>query len=87
MPGDGLVTVQSVYDFATTLERFVAALEERDVTIYMRVDYAANAAGVERKLRPTTLVIFGSGAAGVAQMQVRQTVGIDLPLKAVVWER
>jgi uncharacterized protein (DUF302 family) len=86
MSDNGLITLQRALDFATTLERFVSALEERDVTIFMRVDHAANAASVDRKLRPTTLVIFGSPAAGTALMQARQTAGIDLPMKALVWE-
>jgi uncharacterized protein (DUF302 family) len=86
MPDDGLITQQSAHDFATTLERFVTALKSRDVHIFMRVDHAAGAASVNRPLRPTTLVIFGNPAAGTALMQAKQTAGIDLPLKAVVWE-
>ena len=86
MPDNGLITLQSTRDFSTTLERFVTALEERDVTIFMRIDHAAGAASVDRKLRPTTLVIFGSPAVGTALMQANQTAGIDLPLKALVWQ-
>jgi len=86
MPDDGLITLQSRHDFATTLSRLVAALEQRDVTIFATIDHAAGAASVDRKLRPTTLVIFGNPAAGTALMQEKQTSGIDLPLKALVWE-
>ena len=78
--------MQSVHDFATTLARFVTALEERDVHIFMQGDYAAGAASVNRPLRPTTLVVFGNPAARTALMQAKQTAGIDLPLKAVVWQ-
>jgi len=86
MPDNGLITLPSAHDFATTLERFVTALEERDVTIFLRVDHAAGAASVDRSLRPTTLVVFGNPAAGTALMQAQQTAGIDLPLKALIWE-
>jgi uncharacterized protein (DUF302 family) len=86
MPDNGLITLQSAHDFTTTLERFVSALEDRDVTIFLRIDHAAGAASVDRALRPTTLVIFGNPAAGTALMQAKQTAGIDLPLKALVWE-
>jgi uncharacterized protein (DUF302 family) len=86
MPDNGLITLQSVHDFATTLARFVTALEERDVHIFMQVDHAAGAASVNRPLRPTTLVVFGNPAARTAPMQAKQTAGIDLPLKAVVWQ-
>jgi uncharacterized protein (DUF302 family) len=73
MSDNGLITLQSRRDFATTLSRLVTALEERDVTIFATIDHAAGAASVDRKLRPTTLVIFGNPAAGTALMQEKQT--------------
>jgi uncharacterized protein (DUF302 family) len=85
MPDHGLVTRQSAYDFATTLERLVAALEAKGVTIFARIDHAAGAASVGLALRPTTLILFGNPAAGTPLMQAAQTTGIDLPLKALVW--
>jgi uncharacterized protein (DUF302 family) len=86
MADNGLITVQSVYDFASTLERFITTLEEKGVTIFARIDHAAGAASVKLSLRPTTLVVFGNPAAGTPLMQAAQTTGIDLPLKVLVWE-
>jgi len=37
-------------------------------------------------LRTTDLLIFGSPKGGTPLMQSAQTIGIDLPLKALVWE-
>jgi uncharacterized protein (DUF302 family) len=37
-------------------------------------------------LAPTELIIFGNARGGTPLMQSVQTVGIDLPLKALVWE-
>ena len=37
-------------------------------------------------MRPTELIIFGNARGGTPLMQSVQTVGIDLPLKALVWE-
>jgi uncharacterized protein (DUF302 family) len=83
---DGLITLQSKFGFAATLERLVTTLEGQGVTIFARIDHAAGAASVDRPLRPTTLVVFGNPAAGTALMQDKQTAGIDLPLKALVWQ-
>jgi uncharacterized protein (DUF302 family) len=83
---DGLVTVQSAFDAATTLGRLTKALEARGVTIFATVDHAAGATGAGLPLRATTLVIFGNPAAGTPMMQAAQTAGIDLPLKALVWQ-
>ena len=85
VPDDGLVTLQSSHDFATTLERLTAALEAKGVRVFARIDHAAGAASVGLALRPATLVIFGN-PAGTPLMQAAQTVGIDLPLKALVWQ-
>ena len=85
-PGNGLITLPSAHDFTTTLDRLVTALQTKGVTIFACVDHAAGAAGVNMALRPTTLVIFGNPAAGTPLMQAAQTTGIDLPLKALVWQ-
>jgi uncharacterized protein (DUF302 family) len=83
---DGLVTLQSSHDFATTLERLTAALEAKGVRVFAQIDHAAGATSAGLELRPTTLVVFGNPVAGTPLMQAAQTVGIDLPLKALVWQ-
>jgi uncharacterized protein (DUF302 family) len=84
--GNGLVTLPSIHDFATTLRRLAQALEAKGLTIFASVDHAAGAANVGMTLRPTTMVIFGNAAGGTPLMQAAQTAGIDLPLKALVWQ-
>ena len=83
---DGFVTLKSANDFATTLGRLTDALKAKGVTIFAIVDHAAGAAHAGMSLRPTTLVIFGNPAVGTPLMQAAQTVGIDLPLRALIWE-
>jgi uncharacterized protein (DUF302 family) len=83
---DGLVTLRSAHDFKTTLDRLLQALKARGVTVFAQIDHAAGAAGAGLTLRPTTLVVFGNPAAGTPLMQGIQTAGIDLPLKALVWQ-
>jgi uncharacterized protein (DUF302 family) len=86
VPDDGLVTLQSSHDFAATLERLTAALESKGVRVFAQIDHAAGAASAGLELRPTTLVVFGNPVAGTPLMQAVQTAGIDLPLKALVWQ-
>lgn len=86
MPQDGLISIVSRHSARDTVERLIAALGERNMTVFARVDHAAGAAGVGLPLRPTEVVIFGNPKGGTALMQDRQTSGIDLPLKALVWE-
>ena len=56
------------------------------MTIFARIDHAAGATSVGLPLRPTELLIFGNARGGTPLMQLAQTIGIDLPLKALAWE-
>jgi uncharacterized protein (DUF302 family) len=86
MSNNGLVSVQSRVPAKQTLERLLAALASRKLTVFARIDHAAGAASVGLPLRPTEVVIFGNPKGGTALMQDRQSTGIDLPLKALIWQ-
>lgn len=84
--GAGLVTVNSVYGVDETADRLERTLQERGLIVVARVDHAANARRVGKELRPTQLLIFGNPQLGTELIQSRQTAGIDLPQKLLVWE-
>ena len=86
MPNNGLISVQARVSARETLNRLLAVLAARELTVFARVDHAAGAAFVGLPLRPTEVVIFGNPMGGTALMQDQQSAGIDLPLKALVWE-
>jgi uncharacterized protein (DUF302 family) len=83
---DGLITVTSKVGPQETLHRLEKAITARGMTVFARVDHAAGARDAHLDLRPTDLLIFGSPKAGTPLMQMDQTVGIDLPLKALVFQ-
>jgi uncharacterized protein (DUF302 family) len=68
------------------MDRLEAAVRAKGMTVFARVDHAAGAAAVGLALRPTELLIFGNAKGGTPLMQSMQTIGIDLPLKALVWQ-
>ena len=68
------------------MDRLEAQIRAQGMTVFARIDHAAGAAEVELTLPPTELIIFGNARGGTPLMQAVQTVGIDLPLKALVWE-
>jgi uncharacterized protein (DUF302 family) len=86
LAGDGLVNVKSAHDVKTTADRLEKVLEAKGMTLFNRIDHAAGAQSVGRQLRPTVLVIFGNPKVGSPLMACRQTVGIDLPQKALIWQ-
>lgn len=83
---DGLVVVESPHGVRDTMDRLEAVVKEKGLNVFARIDHAAGAAKVDKSLRPTELLIFGNPKGGTPFMECAQTVGIDLPLKALVWE-
>jgi len=83
---DGLVVNKSTLSVKATADRLEEHAKERGLTIFARIDHAAGASRVGKSLRPTEVIIFGNPKAGTPFMQCSQTVAIDLPLKALIWE-
>jgi uncharacterized protein (DUF302 family) len=86
MAADGLTTIKSAYSAQETMARLEAAVAAKGMTVFAHIDHAAGAVQAGLPLRPTDLLIFGSPKGGTPVMQSVQTAGIDLPLKALVWQ-
>ena len=82
----GLVTMQSMHSVDATVDRLEAGLKKAGFRIFARVDHGAGAMSVNLPLAPTQLLIFGKPQAGTLLMQSGRTMGIDLPLKYLVWQ-
>jgi uncharacterized protein (DUF302 family) len=83
---EGLTSIQSSFGPKATMDRLDAEISAREMIVFARIDHAAGAAEVGLTLRPTELIIFGNARGGTPLMQSVQTVGIDLPLKLLVWQ-
>jgi uncharacterized protein (DUF302 family) len=83
---DGLVALKSAHGAKETMDRLESAVKQKGLNVFARIDHAAAAAKVGKKLRATELLIFGNPQGGTPFMECAQTVGIDLPLKALVWQ-
>src|SRR6202048_1601947 len=86
MAVDGLTTLPSSHGPKETMNRFEADVKAKGMTVFARIDHAAGAASAGMPLRPTELLIFGNAKGGTPLMQADQTMGIDLPLKALAFE-
>ncbi|CAN7777035.1 DUF302 domain-containing protein [Variovorax sp. LjRoot290] len=86
LAAEGLIAIKSPHSPAETASRFEAAIKQRGLTVFARIDHATGASAVGKTLRPTEVFIFGSAQAGTPFMACQQTVGIDLPLKALIWQ-
>lgn len=82
----GLISQKSTFPVKETVDRLVQLIESKGLTVFCRIDHAANAVTAGLQLRPTEVLIFGNGKGGTPLMQATQTIGIDLPLKALAWQ-
>lgn len=83
---DGVIAVKSPRSAKETMDRFEQLAKQKGLNVFARIDHAAGAAKVGKTLRPTEVLIFGDPKSGTPLMECAQSVGIDLPQKALVWE-
>jgi CubicO group peptidase (beta-lactamase class C family)/uncharacterized protein (DUF302 family) len=81
-----LVAEESKYSAQETVARIKANLATARVPLFATFDHAANAQTVGEQLRPTTVLVFGSPKVGTKLMVQEQTIGLELPLRVLVWE-
>lgn len=82
----GLVTSASQYSVDATIDRYVEAFKSRGFTLFTFLDHAAAAESVGLEMPRATVIIFGNPAVGTPAFLKNPTLGIDFPLKAMVWE-
>lgn len=84
---NGMITKKSHHSVKDTIKRLKDAIHDaKPVSIMAEVDHQKNAEKVDMKIRPTYLVVFGNPNLGTQLFTSQQTAGIDLPMKALIWE-
>ena len=83
---EGIISIKSSHDVKTTGDRLENKLREKGMTVFIRINHAEGAQEVGKKLRPTELIIFGNPKVGTPLMHCGQSVAIDLPQKALIWQ-
>jgi uncharacterized protein (DUF302 family) len=83
--GLGIVTKVSPRSVTETVARLTSLVEEKGLRLFAVIDQAAEARHAGLELRETTLVLFGSPAAGTPVMVASPMAALDLPLKVLIW--
>ena len=79
-------TIESHFGPKETLDRLETDVKAKGLTVFARIDHAAGATAVGLSLLPTAVLIFGNARGGTPLMQSNQLIGIELPLKVLVWQ-
>lgn len=82
----GMIVTKSDADVHETASRFAEQVRTSGMTVFARVDHRQAAMSRSMALLPNEVVIFGDPKSGTPLMQCAPTAGIDLPMKALVWQ-
>jgi uncharacterized protein (DUF302 family) len=82
----GIISIKSSHDVKITADRLENILRAKGMVVFIRVNHTEGAQKVGKTLRPTEVIIFGNPKIGTPLMQCSQSVAIDLPQKALIWE-
>jgi uncharacterized protein (DUF302 family) len=82
----GIVRIPSQHSVSATVDRLEALLKAKGVLVFARIDFSGDAGRAGLTLRAEQMLIFGNPKAGTPLMVAVPTVGLDLPLKALVFE-
>lgn len=81
-----MIVEPSALGYSETATRLLDAIKRRGLTVFARIDHAAAAREVGLQLASEEVVVFGNPRAGTPLMQRDPRVGIELPLRMLVWE-
>jgi len=78
-------TLVSSSGYAATVRRLLDAIARRGLTVFAQIDHAAAAREDGMELADEAVVVFGNPRAGTPLMQEDPKIGIELPLRMLVW--
>src|ERR1700730_13921912 len=84
--GMSLIVIESSHTVPATVDRVIAALGRRGITVFAPIDHAAGARKAGLELADEELVIFGDPRVGTLLMQADAAVGYELPLRILIWD-
>jgi uncharacterized protein (DUF302 family) len=80
-----MIVKRSASGYRETVSRLSQAIERRGLTIFARIDHAAAAREAGLELADEEVVLFGNPRAGTPLMERDPRIGIQLPLRILVW--
>jgi uncharacterized protein (DUF302 family) len=81
-----MIVRRSDSDYAATTTSLIDAIERRGLTLFARIDHAGAARGAGLELADEQVVLFGNPRSGTPLMQSDPRIGIELPLRMLIWQ-
>ncbi len=82
-----MVTITSGSAHSATVARLLDAIKRRGLTVFAQIDHGAAAHDAGMELGAEVVILFGDPRVGTLLMQADRRVGIELPLRILVWDQ
>jgi len=82
----GIARIPSRHSVSETISRLQSLLKDHGIKVFGLIDFSGDAERAGLAMRPEQMLIFGNPKAGTPLMVAAPTAGLDLPLKALVWQ-
>jgi uncharacterized protein (DUF302 family) len=82
-----IVEHRTTLPFDLAVERLSETIARGGLTVFARIDHAANARAVGMTMLPATVLIYGNAKGGTPIMLAAPSAALDLPLRVLVRER
>lgn len=83
---DGITKIYTTHSVDEIVKKLTTILDSKGLKVFSVIDHKKGAELASMELLPTTLIIFGNPSVGTKLMNCDQTVGVDLPMKYLVWQ-
>jgi uncharacterized protein (DUF302 family) len=80
-----VIVKRSAASYIEATKTLTEAIERRGLRVFARIDHAAAAHAVGLDMAEEEVVLFGDPRSGTPLMQSDPRVGIELPLRILVW--
>jgi uncharacterized protein (DUF302 family) len=80
-----VIVKRSAFGYGETVSRLIDAIESRGLTLFARIDHAGAAREAGLELADEQVVLFGAPRAGTPLMQSDPRIGVELPLRILIW--
>ncbi len=87
MAAEGWITKESPHSVADTVAKLTAAVEGAGAKVFAVVDHAAGAKSIGSPVADEVVVIFGNPKLGTPLIAANPEIGLDLPLKVLIWDQ
>jgi uncharacterized protein (DUF302 family) len=81
-----IIVKESQCDVYQTVQNLEELIKKKGLHVFAKINHSGNAKAVNMQMRPTIMIVFGKAELGTKLMQQDPRIGLDLPLRVLVYQ-